>query len=57
MERYRGLHYYGICWLLTASFTSWLYVKATIRHVRETSSDKGLFFPSYTHFIYTNHSE
>ena len=25
--------------------------------VRETSSDKGLFFPSYTHFIYTNHSE
>jgi len=33
------------------------FVKATNRHVRETSSDKGLFFPSYTHFIYTNHSE
>ena len=31
--------------------------KATNRHVRETSSDKGLFFPSYTHFIYTDRSE
>ena len=31
--------------------------KKTIWSVRETSSDKGLFFPSYTHFIYTNHSE
>ena len=36
---------------------SMTFVKATNRHVRETSSDKGLFFPSYTHFIYTNHSE
>ena len=26
------------------------FVKATNRHVRETSSDKGLFFPSYTHW-------
>ena len=25
--------------------------------VRDTSSNKGLFFPSYIHFIYTNHSE
>ena len=24
---------------------------------RETSSDKGIVFPSYTHFIYTNRSE
>jgi len=36
---------------------SMTFVKATNRHVRETSSDKGLFFPSYTYFIYTNHSE
>ena len=28
-----------------------------IRQVRETSSDKGIVFPSYTHFIYTNRSE
>ena len=33
------------------------FVKATNRHVRETSSDKGIIFSSYTHFIYTNHSE
>ena len=25
--------------------------------VRETSSDKSIVFPSYTHFIYTNRSE
>ena len=25
--------------------------------VRETSSDKGIVFPSYTYFIYTNRSE
>ena len=31
--------------------------KKTIYHVRKTSSDKGIIFPSYTHFIYTNHSE
>ena len=28
-----------------------------VRQVRETSSDKGIVFPSYTHFIYTNRSE
>ena len=28
-----------------------------IRQVRETSSDKGIDFPSYSHFIYTNRSE
>ncbi len=33
------------------------FVKATNRHVRETSSDKGIVFPSYTYFIYTNRSE
>ena len=33
------------------------FVKATICHVRETSSDKGIVFPSYTHFIYTIRSE
>ena len=52
------LGYYDLCWLLTASF---------IRHdtsntpsspcVHETSSDKGIVFPSYTYFIYTNRSE
>ena len=26
--------------------------KTTIRHVRETSSDKGIVFPSYAYFIY-----
>ena len=31
--------------------------KITIRHVRKTSSDKGIIFPSYTHFIYTDRSE
>ena len=28
-----------------------------IHHVRKTSSDKGINFPSYVHFIYTTHSE
>ena len=42
---------------LSGGVYSMTFVKATNRHVRETSSDKGLFFPSYTHFIYTNHSE
>ena len=28
-----------------------------IRQVRETSSDKGIVFPSYTCFIYTDRSE
>ena len=32
-------------------------VKATNHHVRETSSDKGIVFPSYAYFIYTNRSE
>ena len=31
--------------------------KKTIHHVRETSSDKDIIFPTYTYFIYTNHSE
>ena len=31
--------------------------KKTIYHVRKTSSNKGIIFPSYTYFIYTNHSE
>jgi len=31
--------------------------KKTILYVRETSSDKGIVFPSYTCFIYTNRSE
>ena len=31
--------------------------KMTIRHVRKTSSDKGIIFPPYTHFIYTDRSE
>jgi len=31
--------------------------KKTIYHVRKTSSDKGIIFPSYTYFIYTKHSE
>ena len=31
--------------------------KIAIRQVHETSSDKGIVFPSYTHFIYTNRSE
>ena len=31
--------------------------KIANHHVRETSSDKGIVFPSYTHFIYTNRSE
>ena len=31
--------------------------KKTIWSVRETSSDKGIVFPSYTHFIYTDRSE
>ena len=30
--------------------------KKTIRHVRETFSDKLIIFPSYTYFIYTNRS-
>ena len=35
MERYRLLHYYGVCWLLTASFTPWLlYVKLITMSVR-----------------------
>ena len=33
------------------------FVKATNRHVRETSSDKGIVFPSYIHFIYIDRSE
>lgn len=33
------------------------FVKATILHVRETSPDKGIVFPSYTYFIYTDRSE
>ena len=33
------------------------FVIATIRHVRETSSDKGVVFPSYAYFIYTDRSE
>lgn len=33
------------------------FVKATILHARETSPDKGIVFPSYTYFIYTDHSE
>ncbi len=28
-----------------------------VRQDRETSSDKGIVFPSYTHFIYNNPSE
>ena len=31
--------------------------KKTIWNVRETSSDKNIVFPSYTHFIYTDRSE
>lgn len=31
--------------------------KIAIRQVRETSSDKGIVFPSYTYFIYTNRPE
>ena len=31
--------------------------KKIIYHVRKTSSDKGIIFPSYTYFIYTYHSE
>ena len=31
--------------------------KKTIWSVRETSPDKGIVFPSYTHFIYTDRSE
>ena len=31
--------------------------RITIRHVRKISSDKGIIFPSYTHFIYTDRSE
>ena len=30
------------------------FVKSTIWSVRETSLDKGIVFPSYTHFIYTD---
>lgn len=33
------------------------FVKTTISHVRETSSYEGIVFPSYTYFIYTDHSE
>ena len=33
------------------------FVKKTIHHVRKTSSDKGIIFPSYTYFIYNNHPE
>ncbi len=33
------------------------FIKATNHHVRETSSDKGIIFPSYTYFIYTDRSE
>ncbi len=33
------------------------FIKATNRHVRETSSDKNIIFPSYTYFIYTDRSE
>ena len=31
--------------------------KKNIWSVRETSSDKNIVFPSYTHFIYTDRSE
>ena len=31
--------------------------KQTIWSVRETSSDKGIVFPSYAYFIYTDRSE
>ena len=31
--------------------------KKTIWSVRETSSDKGIVFPSYTYLIYTDRSE
>ena len=33
------------------------FVKETNHHVRETSSDKGIVFPSYAYFIYTDRSE
>ena len=34
-----------------------LFRKKTIWSVRETSSDKGIVFLSYTYFIYTDRSE
>ena len=34
-----------------------LFRKKTIWSVRETSSDKGIVFPSYAYFIYTDRSE
>ena len=54
-----GTRALGTMALLTShdKFCSMTFVKATNHHVRETSSDKGIVFPSYTYFIYTNHSE
>ena len=52
------LGYYDLCWLLTTSFTpSWYINTSSSPCVRETSSDKGIVFPSYTYFIYTDRSE
>ena len=47
--------YYGICWLLTASFTPYFWKKHP--HVCETSPIKTPFFPSYTCLIYHERSE
>ena len=49
-----------LLWLLLTSHSkvySVTFVKVTIHHVRETSSDKSINFQSYVCFIYINRSE